>query len=57
MMFISVLGKIVSKIKEGVIDSFNSKEDRLIANVLVDYQNRSDMLLIKEQSIMNDYVF
>lgn len=56
MMFISVLAKMVSKVKKNMIEGFESKEDKLIANVLIDYQNRADMLLLKEQSIINDYV-
>lgn len=56
MMFMSVLARMLTKVKENIIETFDSKEDKLIANVLVDYQNRADMLLLKEQSIINDYV-
>lgn len=56
MMFISVLAKMVSKTKKDFINNLKSKDDKLIANVLVDYQNRADMIILKEQSIINDYV-
>lgn len=56
MMFFSVLAKLVSLSKEDMIDNLPNKEDKLIANVLIDYKDREDMQLLKEQSILNDYV-
>lgn len=56
MMFMSVLARMIPKVKNREIEAPSSKEDELIANVLMDYQNRADMVLIKEQSIINDYV-
>lgn len=56
MMFISVLAKLMVVSKDDIIEKLTSDEDKLITNVLVDYKNREDMQLLKEQSILNDYV-
>lgn len=57
MMFLSVLSNLVANTDDDLLNKLATKEDKLIANVLVDFQNRIDMMIIKEQSILNDYVF
>lgn len=56
MMFLSVVAKMISVSKENIMQKLVSNEDKLITNVLIDYKNREDMQLLKEQSILNDYV-
>lgn len=56
MMFLSVVAKMISVSKDNIMEKLSSNEDKLITNVLIDYKNREDMQLLKEQSILNDYV-
>ena len=57
MLYLSVLAKMVSSAKKGLVESMEAEEDKLIANVLIDIQNKEDMLDLKEQAILRDYVF
>ena len=54
-MYLSVIAKLVSSSKTNLIDNLDQKEDQLIANVLVDYHKREDLIMLKEQSILNNY--
>jgi hypothetical protein len=56
MLFMSVLAKLVSVSKEDLLQSLENEEDKLITNVLIDFQNKEDMLDLKEQVILTDYV-
>lgn len=56
MMFFSVLSNMFLSAEENSIKKMKNQEDRLIANVLVDYKDREDMQLFKEQAVINDYV-
>lgn len=55
-MFFSVMAKMFVTNNKDCIMKMKSKADQLISNVLIDYQNRGGMRIMKEQSIMNDYV-
>lgn len=56
LMFFSVMAKMIATGNEDSVEKMKSTSDKLITNVLIDYQNRSRMQIIKEQSIINDYV-
>lgn len=56
MMFLSVLSNLVANVDDEIVDKLETEEDKLITNVLIDFQNRIDMMVLKEQSILNDYV-
>lgn len=55
-MFFSVMAKMIAVNDKNILDKFKDNEDKLITSVLIDYKNREDMQLLKEQSILNDYV-
>lgn len=56
MMFMSVLARMVVLGREKMLENVKEIEDEMIMNVLIDYQNRCDMMILKEQCIINDYV-